>query len=217
MAWDLVTPALGVRCQATVRQHAGVPVTRTAPIVVAERVTDLLALVLLLFVGSLVYRTGWIQLAGSAAIALGLVAALASPHLAQLVLHALERIGPARRYVEGVERAHESMRTLLRPGLLAPATLLGAVAWFAECLGFTLVLHGFGVDTHVARANIHLRILDFVGGAPVFAGGLGGTEGTMVALLVADGALKPLAVAATFGTRVATLWFAVWLGTGFCL
>jgi hypothetical protein len=34
----------------------------------------------------------------------------------------------------------------------------------------------------------------------------------MVALLVSDGALKPLAVAATFVTRLATLWFAVLVG-----
>ena len=48
-----------------VRRHVGVPVTRTGPIVVAERVTDLLALVLLLFVSSLLFRTGWLQLAVS--------------------------------------------------------------------------------------------------------------------------------------------------------
>jgi uncharacterized protein (TIRG00374 family) len=195
-----------------VRVHTGVPVTRTAPIVVAERVTDLLALVLLLFVGSLIFHTGWMQLALSGAITLGLLAALASPHLAQAVLHALERIGPARRYVERIERAHANMRFLLRPSLLVPATLLGAAAWFAECLGFALVLHGLDIHEPVARSTFIYAFSTLVGALLLLPGGLGGTEGSMVALLVADGALKPLAVAATFVTRVATLWFAVLAG-----
>jgi uncharacterized protein (TIRG00374 family) len=138
--------------------------------------------------------------------------ALASPHLAQVVLHALERIGPTRAYVERIERAHASMRSLLRPSLLVPATLLGATAWFAECLGFALVLHGLGIAEPVARATFVYAFSTLVGALLLLPGGLGGTEGTMVALLVSDGAQKPLAVAATFVTRLATLWFAVLVG-----
>jgi hypothetical protein len=138
-----------------VRRHAGIPVTRTGPIVVAERVTDLLALVLLLFIGSLVFRTGWLQLALSGAITLGLVTALASPHLAQVVLHALERIGPTRAYVERIERAHASMRSLLRRVCSCRRRCVRAAAWVAECLGSRVVLHGdWAIAEPVARATI---------------------------------------------------------------
>jgi glycosyltransferase 2 family protein len=195
-----------------VRAHTGAPVTRTGPVVVAERVTDLLALVLLLFLGSVVFRTGWLQLAGSGAIVLVLVVALASPHAAAAVLHTLERIRPARRYLLRVEAAYTSMRALLRPSLLVQATLLGALAWSAECLGFTLVLHGLGIPVPVARATFIYAFSTLVGALLLLPGGLGGTEGSMVALLTGDGALRPAAVAATFLTRLATLWFAVLVG-----
>jgi hypothetical protein len=43
-------------------------------------------------------------------------------------------------------------------------------------------------------------------------GGLGGTEGSMVAFAVRHGAQRSTAVGATFAIRIATLWFAVLLG-----
>jgi uncharacterized protein (TIRG00374 family) len=195
-----------------VKLHTGVPVSRTGPVVVAERVTDLLALVVLLFFGALVYRTGWLQLVISGAVALAIVVGLSSPHAAAAVLHLLERIGPARAHVVRVERAYESMRFLMRPVLLAQATVLGAVAWFAECLGFALVLHGLGIAEPVARTTFIYALSTLVGALLLLPGGLGGTEASMVAMLSADGAAPPMAVAATFLTRVATLWFAVLLG-----
>ncbi len=195
-----------------VKVHTGTPMTRTAPVVVAERVTDLLALVLLLFVGSCIVRSGWLQLAGSAVIALGLVVALASPRVARTALGLAERVRITRKYVTRLEHAYEGMRFLMRPRLLVEATALGALAWFAECLGFTLVLHGLGIPEPVARAAFIYAFSTLVGALLLLPGGLGGTEGTMVAMLAADGALKPHAVAATFLTRIATLWFAVLVG-----
>ena len=195
-----------------VKVHTGTPLTRTAPVVVAERVTDLLALVLLLFVGSCIVRSGWPQLALSGAITLGLVVALASPRVAHAALALAERVPFSRKYVLRLEQAYEGMRFLLRPRLLVEATLLGACAWFAECLGFALVLYGFGTPEPVARAMFIYAFSTLVGALLLLPGGLGGTEGSMVAMLVADGAHKPHAVAATFLTRAATLWFAVLVG-----
>lgn len=195
-----------------VKAHSGTPVSRTGPVVVAERLTDLLALVLLLFVGSLMYRSGWIELCLSGAITLLLLLGLGSPQVTRVVLASAERIPAARQHVQRLERAYASMHFLLRPSLLAPATVLAAVAWFAECLGFALILHGFGADEPVARATFVYALSTLVGALLLLPGGLGGTEGSMVALLVADGTPKSLAVAATFLVRLATLWFAVLVG-----
>jgi uncharacterized protein (TIRG00374 family) len=195
-----------------VRTHTNTPVTTTGPVVIAERLTDLLALVVLLFVGSLVYRTGWMELLASAAITSTLVVLLASPQATRLALAIVERVPPLRRFGQRLERAWVSMRFLLRPGLLVQATLLGSLAWFAECCGFGLVLHGLGVAEPLARATFIYSFSTLVGALLLLPGGLGGTEGSMVALLVADGAVKASAVAATFLTRLATLWFAVLVG-----
>jgi uncharacterized protein (TIRG00374 family) len=51
-----------------------------------------------------------------------------------------------------------------------------------------------------------------VGAISFLPGGLGGTEATMVALLMLNKIAQPQAVAATVLIRLATLWFAVALG-----
>jgi len=195
-----------------VKLHVGVPMTRTAPVVVAERVTDLAALVVLLFAGSVLVGSGWPQLFLSGAITGAVLAALASPPLARAALHLAERVGFLRRYVERLESAYESMRFLLRPRLLVEATMLGAVAWFAECLGFWVVLRGFGIHESIPGAMFVYAFSTLVGALLLLPGGVGGTEGSMVAMLVKDGASRPHAVAATLVTRAATLWFAVLCG-----
>lgn len=195
-----------------IKVHNGTPITRTGPIVVAERVTDLVALCLLLFAGSLVYHTAWQAALVSGAIATLLVVGLVSPRAAHLVLHVVERVRWLRAYGERVERAYESMRRLLQPRLLGVATLLGVAAWFAECMGFALVLRGFDAHLSVGFVTFIYAFATLVGALLLVPGGLGGTEGTMVAMLLSADVSREVAVAATLLTRIATLWFAVLLG-----
>ena len=195
-----------------VRTETGTAVTQTGPIVIAERVTDLVALVVLLFVGSAIERSGWMELAISGAITAVLIAGLASAQVARFVLHLVTRIPGLHRFGDRLENANRSMRALLRPRLLIEASLLGTLAWFAECLGFALVAHGFGASLAVARATFVYSFATLVGALLLLPGGLGGTEGSMIAFLVSDGLARPRAVGVTFLTRIATLWFAVLLG-----
>jgi uncharacterized protein (TIRG00374 family) len=195
-----------------IKVENGTPMTRTAPIVVAERVTDLVALFVLLFVGSLIYRTHGVAVVLSGVLVSALVVALVSPRVAHVVLRLVERIKPLRRFGERLEMAYDSMRSLMNPGLFARATVLAVLAWFAECWGFWLVLSGFGVSLSAAFATYVYAFATLVGALLLVPGGLGGTEGSMIAMLRAVGAARETSVAATFLTRIATLWFAVLLG-----
>lgn len=195
-----------------VRVHNGTPVSRTGPIVVAERLTDLTALFLLIFAGSLVYREGFTTVIASGLVALLLLLGLSSPKLAHVLLHLVERIPLLRRHGENLERSLESMRALLRPSWVLEATLLGTLAWFAECLGFVLVLHGFSLPVPLAYGTFVYAFATLVGALVLVPGGLGGTEITMVVMLVNMGAAKELATASTLVIRLATLWFAVLMG-----
>jgi uncharacterized protein (TIRG00374 family) len=195
-----------------VRTETGAAVAQTGPIVIAERVTDLLALVVLLFIGSAIEGRGWMELALSGGITAILIAALASATLARFALHLVGKIPGLHRFGDRLEHAYRSMRALLRPRLLLEATVLGTFAWFAECLGLALVADGFGAAIGVARATFVYSFATLVGALLLLPGGLGGTEGSMIAFLVGDGLARPRAVGVTFLTRIATLWFAVLLG-----
>src|SRR5439155_19330057 len=130
------------------RETRGVPMARTAPIVVAERLTDLIAL-LALAIGAIGVFTE--KLAGGGRtfmwFAAGLVGAILIVASWRALVHAIldgaARIGPLARLVPKLREFYDSMHQLVRPAPLVAATLLSVAAWAAECAAFWFVLHGF--------------------------------------------------------------------------
>ncbi|WP_372611451.1 YbhN family protein [Halomonas sp.] len=194
------------------KQH-GVPFPATFAAFISERLSDLVAIVLLTLVGLAQYpQARGIVLAGVLGIVVVLVclssqtlldklhdwASARQGKLMALVAHASEMLGGARR-------CH-------RPGLLGIATVISVVAWGAEALAFYWMLGWLGADISLSFA-IFVYALSMLAGALSFLpGGLGGAEAVMVSLLVLKGMTMPAAIAATVFIRLATLWFAVVIG-----
>src|SRR5689334_6511085 len=125
------------------RELHDVPVTRTAPIVIAERVTDLIALVALAVVGVAAYGlSSTLVIAASGLLAVGLVL-LAWPRPARAVIDLVTRPQRLRRLRAPLHDMHGGLATLCRPAPLAAATLLALPAWACECVGFALIVNGF--------------------------------------------------------------------------
>ena len=89
---------------------------------------------------------------------------------------------------------------------------LGLIAWGAEGIAFFYIMHVLGSDISLQTALFIYSFSMLVGALSFLPGGLGGTEASMVALLMLNGIGQPEAVAATVLIRLATLWFAVALG-----
>lgn len=89
---------------------------------------------------------------------------------------------------------------------------LGLVAWGAQALAFYYIMHVLGSDMSLQTAFFIYAFSMLVGAISFLPGGLGGTEATMVGLLMLNHIAQPQAVAATILIRIATLWFAVALG-----
>lgn len=196
------------------RAIRGIPVATTAPIVVAERLGDLLALIVLAGIGVASYRVAVEALvAGAVVIALGLVV-LAWPRLFRALVDLVTAPQLTRRFRERLHDFHDGIRVLVRPVPLAWSTGLGVAAWACECIGFAVVLAGFP-DTAVplGLATLIYAATTIAGAVSFLPGGLGVTEGAMTLLLVESGGVDaPTAVAATVLIRFATLWFAVAIG-----
>jgi len=200
------------------RDLRGVPVPETAPIVVAERVTDLIALVVLSLVGVAAYGIGTtLVIAAAIAIGTGLVL-LAWPRPTRWIIDQVTRPRPLARLRGPLHETLTHLSELCRPLPLAVATVLAVPAWTCECIGFALICDAFP-GTHVALPlAIAIYASTTIAGALSFLpGGLGVTEGAMTLALIRGGAhvAGGTAVAATLLTRLATLWFAVVLGVGF--
>ncbi len=197
------------------RASLDIPIARSAPIVVAERLTDLVAVVLLALLGVALYGIGLATvIAGGAVVLAGLVI-LSWPRVAGALIDLLTRPRRLSRYRERLHELHRELSQLIRPWPLAWATAIGAVAWLAECVGFALIVNGFpGADVPLGLAILIYAVTTLAGALSFLPGGLLVTEAGMTLFLVesARGVERATAAAATILTRLATLWFAVALG-----
>jgi uncharacterized protein (TIRG00374 family) len=93
--------------------------------------------------------------------------------------------------------------------------LLSVISWFFECAAFWAVVNGFaGASVDIQAATFIYASMTVAGALSFLPGGLGVTEAGMLAMLeqLATGCGRSVAAAATFVTRLCTLWFAVLVG-----
>ena len=190
-----------------VRDLAGTHVSRTASVVMAERLTDVAGLVVLAALGVTALPRGPLLLLG---IGLGLVAAVVALRT-EAVGRQARRLLPAR-LVEPARLFVHGGRALLGTRALAIALALSVVSWFFECLAFSLILEGLGVALPLRAATFIYAFASLAGAVSMLPGGLGVAEGSLTALLAGLGTPLAEAAAATLLVRSVTLWLAVALG-----
>lgn len=190
----------------------GMPYSRSLAAFISERLSDLLAIVLLALFGLTVYPAAQPLIAIAAAGILAAFVMLSSQSM-------LERVHMS---IRGTTRISSLLRHLIEilrqagrchaPGLLAGATGLSVVGWAAEAWAFHLILQWMGLDVSLAFAVFVYAVSMLAGALSFLPGGLGGTEAVMVALLLWKGVESADAGAATIIIRMTTLWFAVVIG-----
>ena len=204
---------------ALLKTSDGVPFTRTAPVVIADRLTDLVALVVLSLVGVMNFREYLPVVAATLALVVAGVVVLGSPRLCRGLLGALERVPGIGRLAARAEHLVESSAVLLRLRHLAILSLLSVVGWGLECVGYWAVLHGFaGAEASLSLCTFLWATTTLIGALSFLPGGLGATEGSLAVLVsrLAVGVGQPAALASTLLIRVCTLWFGEVVG-GICL
>lgn len=197
------------------RESHAIAASRTAPIVIAERFTDLMGLLLLACVGIFTFKIDpRFLLIGAGLIGFGLAVVSVEP-IAGFFLRLCRRAPLVRRIAPKLEEAYRTTTELLRPQPLGLGVLLSVVSWFFECAAFWAVVHGFdGTSVNLQAATFIYASMTVAGALSFLPGGLGVTEAGMLAMLgeLGTGCGRSVAAAATFVTRLCTLWFAVLVG-----
>ncbi len=195
-----------------VKQINGTSVSRTAPIIFAERITDFISLLIIALIGAYLYNFGgWIVILVSAFFAL-VVLIISWRKAALSILSLFEKNKFLKKYFLSIHSAYESSYEMLKPNPLLFMTLLSLVSWAFECLGYYLILANFQMDFSFFWASFNYAFSTIVGAITMLPGGLGVTEGSLTLILVQNGAEPESAVASTFLIRAVTLWFAVLVG-----
>jgi len=209
-----VTPAkLGeVLKSVLVKEITGDPISKTAPIILAERVTDFLSLLLIAIVGAFLFDYGGNITIFVAAFFVLLIIIISNKKIALPIINFSERIPFLKKYINHIYSAYESSYQLLKLKPLILMTILSLISWGFECLGYYLILINFDADFGLFWASFSYSFSTIVGAISMLPGGLGLTEGSMTYLLMEKGISADISVATTFIVRTVTLWFAVLVG-----
>lgn len=195
-----------------VKEVTRTPISKTAPVIFAERITDFISLLILALIGALVYNYGGEITIGVSVFFALIIIIISNKKIALPLINQLERIKFLEKYIHNIHTAYESSYQLLKPVPLLLMTTVSFIAWGFECLSYYIILLNFGADFGLLWASFSYSFSTIVGAISMLPGGLGLTEGSLTFLLIQKGIPKDVSFTATFIVRVVTLWFAVLVG-----
>ena len=198
------------------RQINGTPVAASAPIVLAERLTDGLAMLLLMGLGLTLYPPARPAFALLVIASIAGIIVLQFRPLCERILTLISRLPLGNKLAAPLTTVYESTRQLLSLQLLVVSTVISVISWFGECVALYYVLRGLGIEPSwylLLVATFAFAASTLFGLVSFLPGGLGVSEASSTGMLVL---LVPMAIgpatAATLIIRFCTLWFGVTLG-----
>jgi glycosyltransferase 2 family protein len=201
------------------RQSDGIPVARTAPVVLAERLTDLIALIVLAAMGIGTYQYGATALLAVSALVVAGVVVLSWERGILAGLAAIGRLPLGAKVAPKLQEAYVATRILLRLRPLLITTAISIGAWGLEAVAFVLIVRGFGpvdpaLSAPLGAGGFVYAMTTIIGAVSFLPGGLGVTEAGMISALqvLEIVSLPAVASAASILARLATLWWAVVVG-----
>jgi uncharacterized protein (TIRG00374 family) len=198
------------------KQATETPISRSSPIIVAERLTDGIAMLGLAATGLVLYRFGWELLLALLLIGLTGIVLIQNRRIALALLYKGEQLPVISRLASAIREFYESSYTLLQWQPLLLAISIGLISWSGECVALFFVYQGLGVEGSVdlfIKTMFILAVSSLVGSASGLPGGLGTADGSMLGLtrlLISTSAT--LGGAATLLIRLCTLWFGLAIG-----
>jgi glycosyltransferase 2 family protein len=198
------------------KQQSGLALGKGISVVVAERISDGLAVLGLSTLGVIAFPRYWMAFLAVLLILLAVIIVSQIRPLALWFLNLGGRLPVVKKFIGGLRDFYEGSFALFRPGATLLAVGLGMVSWLGEGFGFYLILRGLGLPNGWQTLSMAVFVLSFstvVGAASTLPGGLGAAEASIAGMLAfvlhVDAATSS---AATLLIRLATLWFGVGLG-----
>jgi len=209
-----VTPAkLGEALKGhLLKRESGNPWSKGLSVVFAERLTDLMAVVILVAVGLKVLALGVGPLLLGVSICIVLLLITVQPTFFKAVVWFLGKLPLMAKRSKWLLEMHENVKRLMSPRLMLIAVLISCIAWFSECLVLYFALLACKFQASCLQATFIYALSTLAGALSFLPGGLVATEGSMTGLLLLFDLGRNQAVLVTFIVRLCTLWLAVFLG-----
>lgn len=188
----------------------GEKLNKTVPVVIIDRITDVLGLILLSMMGIMYYMDGVHIIVLLLLLFFGFLITVRSRTISGKIIVLLEkRMG---KYAENIKAMHATFEILMKPRDLFAMSLLSAFAWFFECLVMYLAILGFGQSISITLSTFIFSFASLAGAISMIPGGVGVAEGSISALLQYFGTESSVSVAITIIVRFVTLWYGTIIG-----
>jgi uncharacterized protein (TIRG00374 family) len=194
------------------KQITGEPISKTAPIIFVERITDFVSLIIIALTGAYIFNYGRTVVILAGIFFLIVLIVLSNKNLALPLISLLEKNKFLARHLASIHNAYESSYRMLKIVPLVYMTFISVISWSFECFAYYLILINFGLGTGLMWSSFSYAFSTIAGAITMLPGGLGVTEGSLTYLLIKQGYANEIAVASTFIARVVTLWFALIVG-----
>jgi uncharacterized protein (TIRG00374 family) len=199
-----------------IKKLSGVPVGRGISVVLAERISDGLAIIGLSTLGVITFPQYWPEFALVLG-ALVIMIVLSQIRPAALWLLAIgEKLPIVKKFSHQLREFYEGSFSLFRPKSAGIGIGIGIVSWLCEGVGFYLILTALGLPQGWHTFSMAVFVLSFstvLGAASALPGGLGAVDASIAGMLTfLMGVEASVATAATLLIRFATLWFGISLG-----
>ncbi|MCX7832027.1 MAG: flippase-like domain-containing protein [Actinobacteria bacterium] len=194
------------------KDSKGIPITLTAPVVFAERLTDLIAVVLLASAFSISFSVDYRVIVVAVIMIILLISLFFSERFMLAIERLFLRFKRLEKFVVSLHNLFKGVKSLLGIKPILVGTAFGTLAWILESVGFYLLLLSITSSTKISFAIFVYTISTLAGAVSMLPGGLVFTEATMSSILISTGYPKPASIAATVLIRALTLWFGSFLG-----
>ena len=198
------------------QKETGLPISKGVSVVLAERISDGLGVLLLSTMGVIAYPRYW---PAFAIVLGGLVSLILIIQIRPVALWFLDlavKLPLLKKISTGLREFYEGSYLLFRPKAILVAVSLGTISWLGEGIAMYYVLLGLGIPPGWETLSVAVFVLAFstvIGAVSALPGGLGAAEVSIAGMLILLLDLsRDTAAAATLIIRFATLWFAVILG-----
>jgi len=197
-----------------IKEVTGTPISVTSPMIVVERLTDGISMIILASIGALKFKYGLGILLASSLLVVMFIAFVRFRRFAHAVIVLLKKIPGLKRIGTQIDEFYESSYELLGIRSVLVSVGIGVVSWAFEGVVIYLTLIAFNTPVSILSSIFIVSFASIVGALSMLPGGLLVAEGSIMGILVMMGVPKEVASAATIVTRFSTLWLGVAIGIG---
>lgn len=213
MAFGITPAKVGELIKSQILKNKySIAISKTAPIIFVERYYDLFGIAIISFVVLLFLNfETWIVLI-LLAVSILLLGIAQQKSISLKILNSFSKIPFFNKYVNNLITGYETIHVLLSPKIFIKSILLSKSAWIVESIGVFFIFQAFGSSLDFANILFIFTSSTLLGGISLLPGGIGVTEGGMLAQLLLRDIDYSFALCLVLTVRLFTLWMSVIIG-----